>query len=178
MEKDIVPSEQECMAMLREYKVPENIIRHSIKVKELSLEIARKLKEKGINVNEKLVVAAALLHDLDKAITLNCEKGSHGKVAADALKKLGMHSVAEIVRKHLIESMLNGELKTIEEKIIFYADKRVLDDKVVSLEERFEYLKKRYGLKDKALMGIINEGYKKVVELEKELMGWTEDKSS
>ena len=36
--------------------------------------------------------------------------------------------------------------KTIEEKIVFYADKRVKDNKIVSLEERFEDIKKRYNL--------------------------------
>lgn len=164
------------MAILKKHNVPENIVRHSIKVKEVAIKIARKLKKHGKNVNERLVAAAALLHDLDKASTLH-ETGAHGKVAAAALEKLNMHSVAEIVRKHPVECILSGELKTIEEKIVFYADKLVTDDRIVTLEERFEYLRKRYGLKNKQLMKIINEGYKKTVELEKELMGWTGDKN-
>lgn len=167
-----MPSEEECLKILKANGVPENIIKHSIKVKELALEICETIKSRGIEVNEKLVVAGALLHDLDKAKTLNSEKKDHGKVAAKELEKLGMKSVAEIVRKHLLENLLRGEIKTIEEKIIFYADKRVQDDKVVSLDERFEYLKERYGLKDSSIMKIVCESYPKVVELEKELVGW------
>ncbi|MFA4855017.1 MAG: HDIG domain-containing metalloprotein [archaeon] len=33
-----------------------------------------------------------------------------------------------------------------EEKIVYYADKRVNHDKIVSLDERFDYLLKRYGI--------------------------------
>ena len=32
---DKVPNEEECMELLKQYNVPENIVRHSIKVKEL-----------------------------------------------------------------------------------------------------------------------------------------------
>ncbi|MCX8189643.1 MAG: HDIG domain-containing protein [Candidatus Diapherotrites archaeon] len=177
MKTDLVPSEEECLKLLKLQNVPENIIRHSIKVKELAIEICNSLKDRGIKINEKLVVAGALLHDLDKAETLDSEKKGHGKVAAEELEKLGMKSVSEIVRKHLLENILYGELKTIEEKIIFYADKRVQDDKLVSLDERFKYFKERYGLKDSSIMKIICESYPKVVELEKELIGWRKSSS-
>ncbi len=129
---DKVPSEEECMELLKQYNVPENIVEHSIRVKEVALKIARALKEKGVNVDERLVVAA--------------------------------------------EAILNGELKTLEEKIVYYADKRVLGGKIVSLKERFDYLKERYGLKNKEMKKNIEKSYPKVVELEKELLGWTQKK--
>ncbi|RLG68611.1 MAG: hypothetical protein DRO07_03290 [Candidatus Iainarchaeum archaeon] len=173
---DKVPSEEECMELLKRYNVPENIVEHSIKVKEVALKIARALKEKGVNVDEKLIVAASLLHDLDKAETVGENINMHGKKASEELKKLGMPTVAEIVRKHVLEAILNGELKTLEEKIVYYADKRVLGSKVVSLKERFDYLKERYGLKNKEVKKNIEKSYPKVVELEKELLGWTQEK--
>ncbi|MCD6479052.1 MAG: HDIG domain-containing protein [Candidatus Diapherotrites archaeon] len=175
--KDIIPSEKECMELLKKHNVPENIVKHSVKVKQFALRIARRLKERGQKVDEKLVIAGALLHDLDKADTLQCNRWKHGMKAYEELKKLGMHSVAEVVRKHVLESILTGELKTIEEKIVYYADKRVRGDKIVSLKERFHYLAERYGLKDKEVMRIIEDSYEKVVELEKELLEWTEGKS-
>jgi putative nucleotidyltransferase with HDIG domain len=175
--RDIIPSEKECMELLKKHNVPKNIVKHSVKVKQLALHIARRLKERGLKVDEKLVIAGALLHDLDKADTLQCNKWKHGMKAYEELKKRGMHSVAEIVRKHVLESILASELKTIEEKIVYYADKRVRSDKIVSLKERFNYMVQRYGLKNKEVMKIIEESYEKVVELEKELLGWTESKS-
>ena len=48
----------------------------------------------------------------------------------------------EVVGEHVIP-MERGDLLTPAE-IVAYSDKRVLHDKVVSLEERFGYLKKRY----------------------------------
>lgn len=173
---DKVPSEEECMELLKQYNVPENIVEHSIRVKEVALKIARALKEKGVNVDERLVVAASLLHDMDKAETVGENINMHGKKACEELKKLGMPTVAEIVRKHVLEAILNGELKTLEEKIVYYADKRVLGGKIVSLKERFDYLKERYGLKNKEMKKNIEKSYPKVVELEKELLGWTQKK--
>lgn len=168
---DKVPNEEECMELLKQYNVPENIVRHSIKVKELALQLAEDLERRGIKVNKKLVIAAALLHDLDKAESL-ANYFTHGEKAYEELKKLGMHKVAEIVKKHVLEAILRDELKTIEEKIVYYADKRVMHDRIVSLDERFAYLRERYGLKDKGLMEIIDKSHTKVIELEKELLGW------
>ena len=177
-EKENVPSEEECMKLLRECNVPENIIRHSVKVKQFALKIAHGLKKRGVKVDEKLVAAASLLHDLDKAETLQNKTLTHGVEASRKLKKLGMYRVAKIVKKHVLESILKGELKTIEEKIVYYADKRVLGDKIVGLDERFEYLKKRYGLNNRKAMNVITESYGKVVELEKELSIWMKGRSS
>lgn len=170
---DKIPGEKECMELLKQYKVPKNIVEHSAKVKEVALKIARAMKDKGIRVDERLVVAASLLHDLDKSKTVGENINMHGKIASEELKKLGMRRVAEIVRKHVLEAILNNELKTPEEKIVYYADKRVMGNKVVNLKQRFDYLKERYGLKDKEIKENIERSYPKVVELEKELLGWT-----
>lgn len=43
------------------------------------------------------------------------------------------------------------------------ADKRVVRDKIVSLEERFKYLKQRYGTEDRL--------YNYAMSIEKELLG-------
>ncbi|MEM4662753.1 MAG: HDIG domain-containing protein [Candidatus Diapherotrites archaeon] len=172
MNKDIIPTERQCLEILKAHNVPKNIIKHSIKVKEFALDLCKMIKKRGLKVNEKLVVAAALLHDIDKAETLDSTEKIHGKVGAEKLEKMGMKSVADIVRTHLLESIIKGELKTMEQKIVFYADKRVLDDNVVSIEERYEYLKQRYGLKDDQIMKTIEDSYPKVIELEKELIEW------
>ena len=59
---------------------------------------------------------------------------------------MGFPEVAEVMGKHSlheIEKEKNKQLR-IEEKIMFYADKRVKENKIVSLKERIEDLEKRY----------------------------------
>ena len=51
----------------------------------------------------------------------------------------------------------------VEDKIVFYSDKRVLHDKVVKLEKRFEYIHKRYGYD-------IGENIKFIKKIEQELL--------
>jgi len=59
---------------------------------------------------------------------------------------IGFPKVVEVIKKHSlyeIEKEKNQPL-SVEEKILFYADKRVIGNKIVSLKERFEDLNKRY----------------------------------
>jgi len=58
-----------------------------------------------------------------------------------------LHDIGEIVGEHGLRKLP----KTIYGKIVFYADKRVKEDKIVSLQERAEYIERKYELaKDKA----------------------------
>ena len=55
-------------------------------------------------------------------------------------------TIAQIINKHRFEAIrtIKNEPWSWEEKILTYADKRVMHDKIVSLEERFMDLSKRY----------------------------------
>ena len=161
--KERIPSEEECHRILAENKVPENIVRHSEKVKEFALELAGKIG----GVNMELVAAGALLHDLDKAETLE-GKPYHGELGWEKLREKGFGAVAEICRKHLLEKV--AELKTLEEKIVYYADKRIIDERIVTLKERIEFVKEKYGSRDARLREKIGEAAPKALELERELM--------
>ena len=165
------PNEKECMSLLSENNVPENVIEHSRKVAELAVEIAEKIKARGIKVDVELVRAGALLHDLDKIETLEM-KGCHGSKACERLRKKGLHELAEIARKHVLEKA--GELKTPEEKIVFYADKRVVENKIVSLRERLDFIRNKYGSRSEEAMKKILACEPAVLELEKELMAMSE----
>ena len=55
-----------------------------------------------------------------------------------------------------------------EEKIVYYADKRVNHDKIVSLDERFDYLLKRYGI-EKGIRCTILKCRPFAIALEKEI---------
>ena len=61
----------------------------------------------------------------------------HAKISQQILKDKGLNEIAEIARKHIVSSVLEEETKpkTWEEKIVFYADKRV-SDKIISIDDR------------------------------------------
>jgi len=142
-----VPSEEQCIELLKENNVPKNVLAHSKKVTEFAVGLAKQLKANGIKVNIELVRAGALLHDLDKIYTLK-KKGRHGFLAEEILEGKGLHEIAVIARKHVLENVT--ELESIEEKLVFYADKRVIDNRIVSLKERLDFILKKYGTTEKA----------------------------
>jgi len=137
-----IPSREECLDILNKNKTPSNVVEHCKIVCKVAEEITDKLIENGIKVNKKLVTAAALLHDIER------EKVDHIKEGITLIKNLGFPEVAEVMRKHSLHGIEdeNRQPKTIEEKIVFYADKRVKGNEIVSIEERFEDLRKRYNL--------------------------------
>ena len=65
----------------------------------------------------------------------------HIKAIAQILTKRGEDEVANLVTKHGFFEIDN--LNTWEEKIMYYADKRVDGEKIVSLEKRFREGRKR-----------------------------------
>lgn len=157
-----IPTKEECMKILKEQNVPGNIVAHLKKVCEVSMKIADLLEKKGINVNRDLVAAGALLHDVKK---INSD--DHIVEGYEFIKSLGFPEVALLVRKHGLAHLDDEDFlpKTWEEKIVFYADKRVKNDKIVSVEERFEYIKIRYNKAE------VDEEMKLTYKYEKELLG-------
>lgn len=163
-------SREQCLSLLEKYNVPEHIVRHSLAVEKVAVFIAEKFNEVGIPVNTGLVSRAALLHDLDKVETLKkCFGHLHGKKSREILEKEGFPELGKIVERHHLERVLSPKpFGCWEEKIVFYADKRVNNDKIVSLDERFDYLFKRYG-KEKKVHGTILKCRPCVEALEKEI---------
>ncbi|MEK6984447.1 MAG: HD domain-containing protein [Nanoarchaeota archaeon] len=137
----IIPTKEECLKILKDNNIPDNIIAHSKAVCEISMKIADLLEKRGVHVSRDLVMAAALLHDIKK-LGLN----DHIIEGCEFIRFLGFPEVASVIKKHGLYHLEKNEFKpeTWEEKIVFYADKRVKHDVIVSVDERFEYIKKRY----------------------------------
>jgi uncharacterized protein len=136
-----IPTKAQCFQILKDNSVPDNVIAHTSKVCEVSLKIADLLIKKGIGVNKDLVAAGALLHDVKKL-----SPNDHVIEGHDLMNSLGYSEVGQIIKKHGLANIDEEEFipKTWEEKIVFYADKRVKNDKIVTVEKRFEYIKLRY----------------------------------
>jgi uncharacterized protein len=157
-----LPTRKECFDILEEYHVPPHIIKHSLVVAKVAAFLAQRLKEKGIEINIELVERACLLHDviricdLEESDYLKFEQNypqedkikwrqlrakykaiGHERAAYDILKDK-YPALALVIRKHRYMSMLEKKEKpgTWEEKLVYYADKRVMHERIVSLKER------------------------------------------
>ena len=141
-----LPTREECYNILEEYNVPRNIVRHCEIVNKVSVFLAKKLKESGLDVDVDLVDRASLLHDLDKLQTL--ENGEHGLLTEDILTKKSYPMLGKVAKQHRFKYIHDPYLSW-EAKIVNYADTRVLNDKIISIKERLADLRKRYKVKPK-----------------------------
>jgi len=94
----------------------------------------------------------------------------HEEACTRFVEEQGYPELGEIIRPHGLRSLdEKGALATTEQKLLFYADKRIMVDKVVTLDERFDDFIERYG------KGVESEEAKRwrrmTKELERELFG-------
>jgi putative nucleotidyltransferase with HDIG domain len=147
---EMIPTREECLKLMGQYGMLENIIHHCLEVAKVALFLSAELNKKGQKIDLQLVEAASLLHDLAKTECLET-KEDHAQMGSQLLKGMGYERVGEVVARHVWLGE-EGESSTVsEEEIVNYADKRVMHDRVVSLEERFSDLKERYGRNQRAM---------------------------
>ena len=128
----------------------ENIIHHSMEVANVALYLSTELNKRGQRIDLLLVEAASLLHDLTKTDSFKT-KEDHAWTGSRLLKEIGYEEVGEVVAQHIWLSHDVDPLLVSEEEVVNYADKRVMHDRIVSLEERFNDLRDRYGRDQKAM---------------------------
>ena len=141
-----IPTSDQCYGLLKEYDVPDHIIRHSEAVCRVAAFLAERLNGSGENLSIEELEAAALLHDITKMEGVESHR-DHAETGMRLLTALGFRRIGEIVGEHI---RLRGgrEAQPIrEEEILNYSDKRVMHIEIVTLRERFADLKRRYGLK-------------------------------
>lgn len=162
-------TDQQIKDLWDEFHTPLHVRRHCETVADFCAKLGQKLVERGEKLDMGSLRRAALLHDMVRVVDFRKfnpenfpakpsgkdievwtglrEKYAgmhHADAAADLLEERGEHVIAEIVRKHKFVQILDG-FETLEEKVLYYADKRVKHDKVVTLGERLEDGKKRNG---------------------------------
>lgn len=134
----------QCLELLRTARVPPHIVAHSTEVARCAVALARHLNADSHRLNEALLWAGGLLHDIAKEISLKTGE-NHARLGATLLERWGFHAVAPIVRDHieLHPSMLQEPFT--ESLVVNYADKRVKHHEIVTLDVRFADLVARYG---------------------------------
>ncbi len=143
-----IPSEEECFRLITKYEMLPNIIDHSVQVKNVSEAIYHRLIDKN-NINIELLIASALLHDITKTKAILENELRHDLTGGELLRKLGYTEIAVIVENHVVFSDFDNHGPLLEKEIIYYADKRVMHDKIVNIDTRVADLVERYGRTDK-----------------------------
>ena len=164
--RDRIPSLEECDELMAKYSMLPNIVAHSRQVMLVSLAITDNLK-KGVSINGGLVIAAALLHDITKTRSFET-KEHHDESGGELLRELGFARVGEIIKQHVILLDFDPKGPLEEREIINYADKRVMHDRIVSLEERVKDLIQRYGTTEE-IKKLIQQNESLVIAIEKKI---------
>jgi uncharacterized protein len=140
------------LSMLRDAGADAKVISHSIAVSGLARDLAERISENGFKVDVDFVEIAALLHDIGRSRTHSVR---HGVVGADILRDYPGY--ANVARTHIGGGIGPGEAerlglpdgdylpRTLEEKIVCYADKLVHGDEIKSMDETISKYSGRLG---------------------------------
>ncbi len=151
-----------------------HVITHIEKVTEKALELGRRLKKKGIDIDLELLEMGGYLHDIGRSVTHGIE---HGVEGAKVLRKYGFSDpVIRLVERHIGAGITAEEAarlglpkkdfipETLEEKMLAYADKfletelvfkTVNDEQIVertdveydSIKPTLKRFRKKFGIK-------------------------------
>jgi molybdenum cofactor cytidylyltransferase len=144
-----IPSVDECEVILKHLcNLAEDIIWHCRKVEQIARKICQRLRKSETPINLELITAGALLHDIAKG------QKDHAKAGALMLIEMGFFRVSEIVAQHT-DLKFDPEAPINEADIVYMADKLVIGDCCITLEQRFEKAMKRFGHDLKAREAIL-----------------------
>lgn len=156
---EVIPSAQGCFSLMDRYGMLENIRHHSIVVAKVASLITQGLKETGIGVCVEKVVAGALLHDIGKTFSLS-SGGDHAEMGKEICYRHHFDEIADIVAEHVtLRNYDQNDSGCWEKEVVYYSDKRVNDDKIVTLEERERYILRRYGRGGEHVCRLIRENF-------------------
>lgn len=163
-----LPTREQILVWRREVALPNHIVRHCDAIAELCDELVTDLLDRAIIVRPLLLRRAAEVHDLLRFIDFRTSAGPdghepsakdialwndwkqrfpnmrHEEACAQFLRSQGFNALARVVEPHGLR-LPSPQRTTIEQQLLFYADKRVALDRLVTLEERFEDFANRYG---------------------------------
>jgi tRNA threonylcarbamoyladenosine biosynthesis protein TsaE len=150
-----------------EVLLPVHIINHCDAVAAFAQKCANVLIKEGMIIRPLLLQRAGELHDLFRFVDfregaapegLSYKPGSapvwkswkerypgmkHEELCATYLREKQFDALASVIEVHGLQ-LPSPERVTIEQQLLFYADKRVNVDRVVSLQERFDDFQQRY----------------------------------
>jgi putative nucleotidyltransferase with HDIG domain len=171
-----IPSIAQCLALMDRYGMLDNIRAHSLIVARVAEALLTGMKANRTQGTElpdpALVLAGALLHDIAKTICLNTQC-DHARKGRDICMELGYPIIGDIVREHVRLKDFSTDRYSrgifLAKELVYYADKRVRHDTIVSLDERMAYIIERYGNNDQQRHQLITENFQRCRILEHHL---------
>ena len=137
------PSKKECDRLFHSTGMLAHIIDHSRQVCRVATFLTNQLRKADIFLGRELVAAAALLHDITKTRSFDTGE-DHTRTGEELLIRLGYTEVGKIVGQHVaLDTYFSSDIPD-EAEIVNYADKRVLHDRIVSMDERMQYILEKY----------------------------------
>lgn len=146
-----IPTSIEIQQLYQRYHTPANIQQHMVMVERIAVWLAERRRQQGDAVNIPVVSAAALLHDLIRipeqwqylpdTITTPLP---HAEINYLLLRK-EFPELASTIRPHSLMTILSPQpFANLEQKIVYYADKRVNHSEVVSVLDRLRLGSQRW----------------------------------
>lgn len=145
-----LPSRQKALNLLTKTGCPQHVIEHCKAVTIIAVQIAKACEKKGLKINIQLVEIGALLHDIGRSKTHSI---NHTIIGMKIAKSLGLpEPVISIISRHVGGGITVNEAKklgwppkdyiprTLEEKIVTYADKLIEGLKRVPIEQTIQKL--------------------------------------
>ena len=139
------PTEEQCRKILERMGTPSHVVRHCDAVTNTAVRIAEALNENGCHFSVPLIRAAGLLHD-----ALRVRK-KHWQAGAEMAFDYGYPEVADIIMDHMNYMHPIPVFEINEKDIVCLADKLRQEDKLVTLDERLEPVRKRWADNPEAL---------------------------
>jgi len=164
----MVPRVKECYALMDEFRMLENIRQHSIIVAGVAELIASGLLKAGVDIALDRIIAGALLHDIGKTICLE-QGGDHAQLGREICLRRKLQEVADIVGEHVRLRDFQPHGTVSEKEIVYYADKRVNHNSVVTLDERLQYILDRYGENNSEICRRIQANFSQCKRVEEKL---------
>ncbi len=152
-----VPDRVQAATILLSLRPDPWFIRHSRAVAEVAAWLAARAELRGLAVDRRRVEAAALLHDVDKALPREDPVRGlrHGEATAAWLAANGLEELAPLVAWHPVTRLADGPAAeawlrsaALDALIVAYSDKRA-GQRLESMDARFASWTRRYPLGEK-----------------------------
>lgn len=151
LQEPALPDLAACQQIFLQHNLPSNLLAHVNQVAGAAYLLALMLCHAGITVNPILAHRGGLLHDLARPLAHQLQKTGqgyhdHGELAFQILQSLGYPALAEIALTHPLDTIVTERRypATWEQKIVYFADKLVDGDRLVSVDDRLSSLARRY----------------------------------
>ena len=140
-ENEVYPDCDEALELMKIARTPARVVEHAVCVAAHAMKICAALSAKDIKLNQHLLRAACLLHDIAKG------EHDHERIGAKWLRERGYGRVAKVTATH---KNLPQRDKIGEEEILYLTDKLTDGTHITTLEARMIKMEARYAPKTEA----------------------------